>query len=75
MKRREIEELKNKSEAELHVFVKENRDRLQALRFDLAQGKIKNVKEIRKLKKAIARALTFLAGYRARGEEGKDPKK
>ncbi len=60
MKRKEIQELKNKSTTELTVFVKEGRERLRGLKFDLAAGKVKDVGELRSLKKDIARALTFL---------------
>lgn len=60
MKKKEIQELKNKSEIELQKLLKEAREKLQALKFNLAAGKIKNVKEIKFLKKYIARILTFL---------------
>jgi ribosomal protein L29 len=61
MKKKEIQELKNKSEAELRKLVKENREKLRSLRFDLVAGKIKNAKELRGTRALIARALTFLA--------------
>ncbi|MDO8516374.1 MAG: 50S ribosomal protein L29 [bacterium] len=60
MKRREIDELKRKPLGELEKLLKETRDRLDALKFDLARGKVKNVGEIREAKKAIARLLTFM---------------
>lgn len=60
MKKREIQELKTKPTAELKKAVKEARERLRALRFDLAAGKVKNVQEIHSTKKDIARALTFI---------------
>lgn len=37
----------------------EMRDRLWSLKTDLAAGKVKNVKEIKKIKKNIARILTW----------------
>ncbi len=55
-----IAELKQKSMEELKKFEQEKRERLRVLRFDLAAGKVKNVKEIRAIKKDIARILTLL---------------
>ena len=60
MKTKAIQELKQKGEGELQSLLKESRERLQALRFDLAAGKVKNVSEIRTVRKTIARVLTFL---------------
>ena len=60
MKRKDIQELKAKPEAELRKFVADSRERLRVLRFDLAEGKVKNIAELHGLRKAIARALTFL---------------
>ena len=55
----EITELKQKSKKELQKTLNENQKRLRQLRFDLAAGKVKNVREIRKIKKQIARILTL----------------
>ena len=55
-----IEELRQKSESELKNLLAEKRERLRVLRFDLASGKVKNVREIRQIKKDIARILTIL---------------
>jgi large subunit ribosomal protein L29 len=55
-----IRELRQKSKAELQKMLQDNRERLRQLRFDLAAGKVKNVREIRKIKKDIARTLTLL---------------
>lgn len=60
MKRKEIIELKKKPAAELEKFVKDSKEKLRAMKFDLAAGKVKNVAGLRSLKKDIARALTFL---------------
>lgn len=60
MKKREIQELKNKSLGELEHIVTDGRERLRALRFDLAAGKVKNVNELHQTRKKIARAKTFL---------------
>lgn len=56
----EIKELKQKSAAELQKMLQEQREKLRSLKFDLASGKVKNVREIRSLKKGIARILTLL---------------
>jgi len=50
----------NKSEAELLKSVSDKKESLRSLRFDLAAGKIKNVKEIKNTKKEIARIFTIL---------------
>jgi len=55
-----ITELRQKSKMELEKTLRENRERLRQLRFDLSSGKVKNVREIRNLKKEIARILTLL---------------
>ena len=60
MKKKDIQELKNKSAAELHRVITESTERLRALRFDLAAGKVKNVAELHETRKRIARAKTFL---------------
>lgn len=53
-------ELQQKSKAELGKLLKDNRERLRTLRFDLSAGKVKNVREVRKIKKEISRILTLL---------------
>ncbi|MGB7957676.1 MAG: 50S ribosomal protein L29 [Minisyncoccia bacterium] len=60
MKKREIQDLKVKSDAELSRLIKDDSEKLRALRFDLAAGKVKNVKALHDTKRAIARAQTFL---------------
>ena len=56
----EVSELRQKSKEELAKLVGDEREKLRNLRFDLASGKVKNVREIRKIKKDIARALTLI---------------
>lgn len=53
-------EFRQKDKPELQKLLQENRERLRQLRFDLVAGKVKNVREIRKIKKDIARILTVL---------------
>jgi ribosomal protein L29 len=60
MKSKEIQELKIKSVAELARLVTESNDRIRALRFDLAAGKVKNVNELRQARKKVARMKTFM---------------
>ena len=55
-----IADLRSKPKLELEKFLNENRERLRQLQFDLAAGKVKNVREIRKIKRDIARILTIL---------------
>lgn len=55
-----IPEIKRKSKKELELTLKELREKLRQLRFDLAAGKVKNIREIRTVKKDIAKILTVL---------------
>ncbi|MBU0476548.1 50S ribosomal protein L29 [Patescibacteria group bacterium] len=55
-----IKELKQNSKVELQKILIESREKIRQLRFDLASGKVKNVKEVRGTKKDIARLLTLL---------------
>lgn len=55
-----IKELKTLSNEELAKKIKDARERLRQLRFDLAAGKVKNVREIRQTRKEIARIKTLL---------------
>ena len=60
MKKQQIQEMKNKPEAELRKMLREDRDKLRGLKFDLAAGKVKDIAELREMRKNIARILTFL---------------
>lgn len=53
-------ELRQKSKEELERLLKDLRERQRSLRFDLAAGKVKNVREIRQIKKEIAVILTLV---------------
>ena len=55
-----IKDLKEAAEKELENLLAENREKLRQIRFDLAGQKIKNFREIRKVKTEIARILTIL---------------
>lgn len=54
-----IKEIEKKSETELSRLLEEKREKLRQLRFTLATGKVKNFREIRSVKKDIARILTI----------------
>lgn len=53
-------QLRKKSKSDLKKILQDSRERLRVLRFDLAEGKIKNIREVRKVKRGIARILTLL---------------
>ncbi|MDD2646630.1 MAG: 50S ribosomal protein L29 [Patescibacteria group bacterium] len=53
-------ELRPKSEIELKRTLAEDREKLRQLRFDIHLKQSKNVREIRKIKKEIARLITLL---------------
>lgn len=55
-----FEELTKKSKEELQKTLHDSKEKLGQLKFDLVSGKVKNVSEIRNLKKEIARILTIL---------------
>lgn len=53
-------EIRQKPKEELQKVIKDYREKLRGLRFDLASGKVKNVREIRNIRKDVARILTIL---------------
>ncbi|HEY4510063.1 MAG TPA: 50S ribosomal protein L29 [Candidatus Paceibacterota bacterium] len=53
-------DLQKKTAEELQRMAAEERVKLQQLRFDLPGGKVKNVREIRQIRRDIARILTLL---------------
>jgi len=55
-----IRELRQKSKDELNKLLWDKRNGLLSLRFDLAGGRVKNIREIEGTKKDIARILTLL---------------
>jgi ribosomal protein L29 len=60
MKKKDIQELKLKPDAELARLIADGGVELRKLRFDLAAGKVKDISKIRALRKNIARMETFL---------------
>ena len=59
MKNKQLQEIKNKPLAELQKGLVDYREKLRKLKFDLVQGKVKNSREIKDIKKMIARILTL----------------
>ena len=55
-----ISELKNKSKDELDQLLVDLKAKILKLNFDLADNKVKDVSQVKKTKKDIARVLTFL---------------
>lgn len=55
-----IQELKKLNREELMKTLDENRKKAQELRMSLATSKVKNIKEVRGIKKEIAKILTIL---------------
>jgi len=60
MKSKDIQQIKKKLLPELKKDLADSREKLRKLKFDLAQGKVKNIREIKETKKKIARILTIL---------------
>lgn len=55
-----ITELRSKSKTELQNLLKEHRQKERELRFRISSKQMKNVRELRRLKKEIARIMTSL---------------
>ena len=55
-----ISELKNKSKDELDQLLVDLKAKILKLNFDLADNKVKDVSQVKKTKKDIARVLTLL---------------
>lgn len=62
MDQKAFQELKTKPPAEWQKLLRELRDKLWQLKVDLASGKVKNIKEIKEVKRDIARILTLTSG-------------
>jgi len=53
-------ELREQSESQLQVLVKESKEKLNKLRFSLANRQLKDYSDVKKTKKIIARAKSVL---------------
>ncbi len=58
-----LKELRQKNKEELQKILADDREKLRQMRFDLAAGKVKNVREIRKARKEISQILTIIKEY------------
>ena len=56
----EFKELNEKNPADLQKLLELNREKLRGLRFKDSNKQLKNIREIRALKKLLARILTIL---------------
>lgn len=61
MKRKALQEHRTKQSAELVAELTKHEERLESLRFELAAGKVKNIREVREVKASIAQLKTLLA--------------
>ena len=59
MDKHQLQEIKNKPKQELEKELVVMRDKLWNLKKDLVAGKVKNVREIRVLRKSIAQVMTI----------------
>ena len=59
MKRKELENFKTKPLPEVDKEVRLHEERLMNLKKDLVLGKVKNIREIRQIKKSLAQLLTL----------------
>jgi large subunit ribosomal protein L29 len=64
-----IKELRQKPASELQIIVKQNREKLRQLKFDAASKKLKNVNEIKFIKRQIAQILTILKGLAQKSKQ------
>jgi len=55
-----VSELRQKTKADLLRQLRSDKEKLQALRFDMVAGKVKNVRAIRTTRKEIATIMTVL---------------
>lgn len=55
-----IKDFSRMQKEELERILRDKKEKLRELRFNLVAGKVKNVREVREMKKDIARILTLL---------------
>jgi large subunit ribosomal protein L29 len=60
MKAKDLNARRGKSTEDLMKEIRELESRKEALQFDLAAGKVKNIREIRDVKKSVAQLRTLL---------------
>ena len=57
----DVKELRTKTDAELKRELAEKRELARRTRFDLAAGRVKNIRTLRDTRRTIAQMLTILA--------------
>lgn len=57
-----IKEIRQKSDNELEMMLRENREKMRQLHFDLASKKLKNTNELKMVRRQIAQILTIMKG-------------
>ena len=62
MKGKELENFRTKSLPEVDKEIRHYEERLMNLKKDLVLGKVKNIREIRQIKKSLAQLLTVKSG-------------
>ena len=62
MKKKELQEFKAKPTPELEKVLREKRDHFVELKFNIATGKVKSLKEYAEVRKTIAQIETILRG-------------
>ncbi len=60
MKKKEFQEIKTKPVPELQKMMGEFKDKLWTVKNDLIRGKVKNIQELKNIKKDIARLMTLM---------------
>ena len=63
-----MRELRAKSDAELKDIFEENTQKLRDLNFKLASDQLKNVREVRKVKKTVAQIHTLIKEKKSKKE-------
>jgi ribosomal protein L29 len=60
MKKNDIQKLKEMAPQEMERVIANAREELRSLKFDLAAGKVKDIRAISETRKKIARLMTFI---------------
>ncbi|MCK5084635.1 MAG: 50S ribosomal protein L29 [Candidatus Pacebacteria bacterium] len=62
-------ELREQSEKQLQILVKDSKEKLKSLRFSLANKQLKDYSEIKKTRKVVARAKSVLKEKRTNNKK------
>ncbi|MCL4405147.1 50S ribosomal protein L29 [Patescibacteria group bacterium] len=74
MKKNDIQKLKEMSSQEMERVIGNAREDLRKLKFDLAAGKVKDIRSVSEARKKIARLMTFVRGKVDQGNQPNDRK-